>query len=163
MWVPLRVAVVGTKIRICSETKTGDISVMSFFFRPSLYKYMLFAQIERPMLVVLLPLRQSQIPFSHNDTLGRYVLISGSLRIRGSRSRHPEQMKSPSTTKTLVSQFSLLIHNTVSLILALTPSSARRRRRRTRTAIVVVLIIIAPAVVGEDERYAIFTCLHPAE
>jgi hypothetical protein len=57
--------VVVTKMsNVCSsETKTGNISVKSFFFRPSLYKYMLFARIERPMLVVLLPLRQSQIPF----------------------------------------------------------------------------------------------------
>jgi hypothetical protein len=57
MWVPLRVAVVSTKIHPCSETKTGDISVMSFFSRPPLYKYTLFARIERPMLVSLLPLR----------------------------------------------------------------------------------------------------------
>jgi hypothetical protein len=32
---------------------------------------------------------------SHNNTLGRYVLMSESLRIRGSQSRRPNQKKNP--------------------------------------------------------------------
>lgn len=55
---------------------------------------------------------------------------------------------------------SLLIHKSVSLILALGSSSARRRRRQgVRT----VILVVIPAIVSEDESDAMLVFLHPTE
>jgi hypothetical protein len=61
--------------------------------RSSLYEYMLLPVLRAN--VDGAPFEAIPDTVSHNDTLGHYVLMSESLRIRGSRSRRPNQMKTP--------------------------------------------------------------------
>jgi hypothetical protein len=92
-------------------------------FRPLIYGYMLLPVLEAD--VDDAPCEPIPGTVSHS-TLGRYFVIPASLRISGSRSSHPNQMKSPSTTEILSNYTSsFLIPHTSSIIPS--PSSSLSR------------------------------------